>query len=318
MIKWLGDDVQVLQPKQASFGLRGHLWEQFTLPGQLPNGALLWSLANTGPLRVANQVLTLHDVSVLEHPEWFTSGFAAWYRFLLPRLAKRVHNIITVSEFSKGRILKMLGVREDKIVVIPNGVDHEVFHPRTRPDIDAAKRKFGLKGDYVISVGALQPRKNLKRLFEAWNQTMDKYPGIDLVVVGVEDQVFRNRGFVEVPPKVHLLGQVPDADLATLYSGAKACVQLSVYEGFNLPVVEAMACGTAVLAAKTTSTPEVVGDAGILFDPLSAHEIGEALHSVFADGDLAHNLSERGLVQAKKFSWQNAAKAALTTLNASQ
>lgn len=318
VIKRLGDDVHILQPQQISGGLRGHMWEQVALPQELPKDALLWSPANTGPLRVANQVLSLHDLSVLEHPEWFSPLFTAWYRFLLPRLVKRVYKIITVSEFSKRRIVEVLGVPAEKIVVIPNGVDHQVFYPRKHSEFDAAKAKFGLREDYVISVGSLQPRKNLGRLFEAWQQVSVRFPEIELVIVGMEDQVFRNRGYKELPPNVHLLANVPDAVLAALYSSARACVQPSLYEGFNLPVVEAMACGAPVVAANTSATPEVVGNAGLLFNPLSISEIMEALHMLLAQRELAKELSSRGFEQAKNYSWEKAAEATLAALKVSQ
>ncbi|KAA3648775.1 MAG: glycosyltransferase family 1 protein [Chloroflexi bacterium] len=318
MIKQLGDDAQVLQPQQPRNGIGGHIWEQVTLPQQLPKDAVLWSPANTGPLRVANQVLTLHDVSVLEHPEWFSPLFATWYRFLLPRLVSHVRKIITVSEFSKRRIAEILGVPAEKIVVIPNGVDHQVFYPRKHSEIDLAKAEYGLGGDYVISVGSLQPRKNLDRLFEAWQQVAVKFPSIELVVVGVEDQVFCNRGFKELPSNVRFLANVPDADLAALYSGARVCIQPSLYEGFNLPVLEAIACGAPVLAAKTTATPEMIGDAGISFDPLSAKEIGEALQTLLSQRELAKGLSIKGLEQAKNYSWEKATEATLEILKASR
>ena len=232
IVKQLHDKIQIVKPRVASSGIKGHLWEQITLPATISKDALLWSPANTGPLRVANQVLTLHDISVLEHPEWFNPSFSAWYRFLLPRLVKRVHMIITVSEFSKGRMVEVLGVSEEKVLVIPNGIDHELFYPRDFVETQAVKAKYNIEQDYVVSVGSLQPRKNLNRLFEAWQKVSARFPDIELVVVGVEGAVYRGRGYVAIPSNVRFLGRIPDSDLVALYSGAMACIQPSLYEGF--------------------------------------------------------------------------------------
>ena len=307
IVKQLNDKIQIAQPRSVSSGIKGHVWEQVVLPTSISKGALLWAPANTGPLHVANQVLTLHDVSVLEHPEWFNPSFSAWYRFLLPRLAKRVRKIITVSEFSKVRIVEVLGVSEEKVVVIPNGVDHELFYPRDVSEIREVKTKYGIKKDYAITVGSLQPRKNFSRLFAAWQQVSPKFPHIELLVVGVEAAVYRSRGYVNVPPNVRFLGRVPDSDLAMLYSGAFACVQPSLYEGFNLPVLEAMACGIPVLAANTTATTEIIGDAGLLCDPLSVEGMREAISLVLNDHELRTNLREKGLMQASQYCWEESA-----------
>ncbi len=161
-----GDRLAIVSPRAPAQGVRGHFWEQSILPRHL-NGGLLWSPCNTGPLTVRNQVVTIHDCSFHDCPNCFSSMFANWYRWLIPRLARRARRIITVSRFARGRLVEFTGVDEDRIVVIPNGVA-EQFSPVPLHFVAEVKRRLKLPERYVLSVGSVEPRKNLPRLLKAW------------------------------------------------------------------------------------------------------------------------------------------------------
>src|SRR6266498_238282 len=165
-------------------GLTGHAWEQFILPTKLNRHSNLWSPANTGPLMIHNQALTIHDLSPLEHPEWFRAGFTAWYRLFLPILAKRVRIIFTPSEYVKRKVLRRFGVM--KVIVTSEGVDAKIFHPNTQ------QNRYSLPQQYLLFVGSLEPRKNLRLLLKAWNEIKRDFTDVWLVIAGAAGRVFRD------------------------------------------------------------------------------------------------------------------------------
>jgi len=273
-------------------------------------GDLLWSPSNTGPLAVKNQVLTVHDLVPIDHPEFLNPRFAAWYRFLLPRLTHKVKHIISVSHFTKQRLVDAFGVPDEKITVIWNGVE-ERFSPKPENEILSAINKTEIPSrQYLFALGSLEPRKNLPRLLQAWQNIMPHIPGNLWLVIGGakgKSMVFDGVSFDPLPPRVYLTGHVPDDVLPLLYAGALASPYLSVYEGFGLPPLEAMACGTPVITGNATALPEVVGDAGILVDPFQVDEIARAMIRIITDHDLRIELRERGMQRAKMFNWSDAA-----------
>jgi len=308
----LGGRLELVEPSRGGHGIHGHLWEQVGLPCQLRN-SLLWSPCTTGPLGVSSQVVTIHDCAFRDRAECFTPRFAAWLGWLVPRLARRVKKILTVSHYSKQRIAEICRVPADKISVVHNGVD-ERFKPATAEEIRSAREHFKLPEAYVLCVGSLEPRKNLPRLLEAWKLASQQLisnqpPNQDipkLVLVGTTAAVFASAK-LDPPENVILTGYVPDEMLPAIYSGATAFVYPSLYEGFGLTVLEAMACGTPVICSSTTSLPEVAGDAAVLVDPNNTTDIGEAIHSLLADEQLRDSLRARGLLRAKEFTWDHAA-----------
>jgi len=294
----------------ARGGGLGHLWEQVALPRWLRKGELLWSPCGAGPLAVQNQVVTIHDVAHLEHPEWFNPWFARWYGFLIPRLVHRVRRIVTVSEFTKGRLVETTRVPPEKVVVIHNGVD-ACFQPRPSEEVARAREMLGIPTpNYVLSLGSLEPRKNLHRLLKAWGNIHHRLSNdVWLVLAGARGKslVFQNICFDKLPPRVYLTGYVPDEYLPALYSGALAFVYVSLYEGFGLPPLEAMACGTPVVTSNITSLPEVVGDAAILVDPYDVEDIACGIHKLIRDDTLREQLRHKGLEWVKQFNWDRTA-----------
>lgn len=309
----ISDHVDSVQPGKPLSGVKGHIWEQLVLPFQL-HGRLLWSPSNTGPIGIERQVVSIMDVSPLDHPEWSSSNFSQWYQFIIPRLVNRVRGVITISEFSRQRILNYCPQAESKIHVTPLAADSR-FKQQEAHLSALVSEKLGLPSPYyVVALGSLEPRKNLKMLLKAWNSIQAKLPDeIWLVLAGAKGKklVFGDQSFAHLPPRVHLTGHVHDDDLPALYSRAIASVYLSLYEGFGLPPLESMACGTPVLTSNTTSLPEVTGEAAMTVNPTDFDAVAEALVMLLSDTDLRNELRHKGLERAKLFSWE---KTALQTI----
>ena len=303
----LVDRVDRVSPAVPMAGIRGHVWEQVVLPLRL-QGRVLFSPSNTGPIAIRRQVVSLHDVVALDHPEWLNPRFSAWYRFLTPRLASRVAHVITISDFSKQRLLAHARVSEDRISVIHNGVDAR-FRPMDETELSVSLGRLSLPSRrYVLCVGSLEPRKNLSRLLLAWSRVINEIPeDVWLVVAGKRgtERVFaRSAGLASVPPRVHFTGHVADDVLPGLYAGALVFAYPSLYEGFGLPPLEAMASGVPVLTGNRASLPEVVGDAGVMVDPYDVDALGDGLKRLVEDGVMRDGLRIAGLARAKKFSWE--------------
>jgi len=295
--------VRVVRPSKPKSGLRGHLWEQFILPRRVGRDELLWSPGNSGPISSKHQVVTIHDLSPLEHPEWFSTDFFLWYRLMLPRLARTARHVLTVSEHSRASIIRRLGVAPERVTAVPNGVNLSMFREQ---DPERVRRKYELPERYVLFVGSIDPRKNLGRLLAAWEQ-MGEEVEAQLVIVGAKGTIFRR---VEMnPPErgVRRLGYVPDEDLPALYSGATFFVMPSLFEGFGLTVLEAMACGTPVVSSTGGALPEVADGAALQVDPTSVEELRAAMTRLLQDECLRSDLREKGLRRAREFSWQKAA-----------
>jgi glycosyltransferase involved in cell wall biosynthesis len=233
-------------------------------------------------------VVTVHDLAVLRHPETFNRWTRKYSRRVLPRVARAATRLIAVSEFTKRELLDLLDVPEEKVRVIPNAVG-----PPFAPDGEAAK------GDYVLAVSTLEPRKNLARLVEGYKRA--RLNGLPLLVAGAEGW-----GDVRVEGVgVRWLGEVRDEELARLYRGARCVAYVSLYEGFGLPVLEAMACGTPVVAAGGAALEELSGDAAVLVDPLDPDAIAAGLTEAL---DRRDELRARGLERARGFDWREVAR----------
>ena len=279
--------------------LSGHLWEQMELPIFLKkkDNPLLVNLLNTGPLFYKNQVLTVHDLAFLRYPHWFSRKFYYFYRFLIPKLSKISRKIITVSEFSKKEIVSLLGIPSSKIEVVYNAVSNKFKYDPHRE-----------KDDIILSVSSIDPRKNFIRLILAFKRL--NLPQYKLLIVGSENKIFSNseiRNLIKEVPNVEFTGYVSDDELVKLYQKAKLFVYPSLYEGFGLPPLEAMACGTPVIVSNTASLPEVCGDAAYYVNPYDEKDIARGLETVLKDERLQKELTQKGLERVRMFSWEKSA-----------
>ena len=309
MTRRFAEELDIVRPQRPLRGTEGHLWEQFYLP-TASRGRLLWSPNNTGPLAVARQVCTMHDIIPIDRPEWFSKQFSAWYQWLLPRLVHRVQHIIAVSEFTRQRLIDRLGVEPGKITVIWNGVDAQ-FVPQSAAAVAELRRELNIRSTrYLLATGSRDPRKNLTRLLETWQRLLPQLPDdVELVLMGREEspRVFSTAPAGQIPPRVRFAGYVKQEQLPALYSGAMALLYPSLYEGFGLPPLEAMACGTPVVTSAVTSIPEVVGNAAVLVDPENVESIAEGVLRVVESEDLRERLRAAGLDRVRGVTWDRAA-----------
>jgi glycosyltransferase involved in cell wall biosynthesis len=232
---------------------------------------------------------------------------------VLPALMQLARRVITVSEFSRARLLEWSKLPPDRIVAIPNGVGEQFLNMGCSSAHCGAER-FGIERPFVLTVGTLEPRKNLARLFEAWE--ILGLGEVDLVVVGSSEPAFRSSGFESIPKNVRLLGRVSDAELPRLIAAAELFVYPSLYEGFGLPPLEAMACGVPVVASNAEALVEVLGSAACYVDPLSPAAIAKGLEDLLSDTELRRELRERGLKHARCFTWDRCARRTAEVLSA--
>jgi glycosyltransferase involved in cell wall biosynthesis len=293
------DRYRVHQPPPALAHKAGHVWEQAVLPLSTRGARLIYCPANLAPVASRRCVVLIHDVAALRHPEWYGRVYAGYQRALLPLIARRARRVITVSEFSRGEIVDRLNVPPERVAVVPNGVD-ERFSPDA--DSQSARQRLGLEHPYVLAVGTRIARKNLRALAAA--ATALGTEGIELVTVGSERTYMRAESGVTL----RSLGYVPDELLPGLYAGARALVMPSLYEGFGLPCLEAMASGTPVVAADLAALPEVCGGAALLVDPLDEEAVAAAAVSAARDHELHARLRNAGLERARGFSWARSAE----------
>lgn len=291
---------RMIQPRRRMGRLRGTLWEQIVLPLQIKKGELLWSPANAGPWIVSHQIITLHDAAVFDGPEWFHPAFAAWTRISWGILSHRVKKIITVSRFSKRRLMECLQIPEEKICVVYNGVAPE-FQPQTAEKVEAVKKKHAIEKPYLLFVGTLEPRKNLKNLLKAWK--LLKPSKQSLLIVGRKNTgVFSNTAADATMIKIR------DEDLPAIYTGASACIVPSFYEGFGLTTLEAQACGTPLIASDIPVFREILGETAIYTDPQNPHHMAGVIQRVLEDKSLADDLRHKGLQNASRYTWDESAR----------
>ncbi len=272
----------------------------------------------TAPL-LANvpTVVTVHDVSFIEHPEYFTTSRRVQLHLTVGRTVRRAARILTVSEFSRDAILRAYDIAPERVRVVPNAANPE-FRVIGRDRAQAAVRgRLGFDEPFVLSVGDLQPRKNHIGLIEAFAKLLTECPRLKhhLVLAGKDTwfaprvvQAARASGFAS---RIHFTGFVSDEHLLELYNACDCFVFPSFYEGFGLPILEAMACGRAVACSNTSSMPEVADGAGLLFSPRRTEEITRALRDILIDPELRARMERLGLQRAAAFTWKSSARATL-------
>jgi glycosyltransferase involved in cell wall biosynthesis len=266
------------------------------------------------PLVRGRSVVTIHDCIHLRFPEYLpTRGALAYARAQMGSAARRSDRILTVSEASKRDILEFFDVAPEKIAVIPNAIDERFLTPPTDEALRMVAERYQLQGDFVLYVGNIKPHKNVERLVDAFQRVRQSgHDALRLVVIG--DEISTNAALRRLVHRYNLhkhvrfLGFLPDETLSAVYRLAAVFVFPSLYEGFGLPPLEAMACGTPVIASNVSSLPEVTGDAALLVDPRSADEIAAAIERVLADSSLRADLEARGLARARQFSWERSVR----------
>ncbi len=283
-------DYEVLKPRPRLVHRAGHAWEQLVLPARAANATALLCPANLAPLAHPRNVIVIHDAAALRHPEWYSPAYAAWQGRILPALARRALHVVTVSEFSRREL--------DRAPRAPGRLRRSpaASTPRYTPEADAtaARRELGLTKPYVLCVASQTARKNLQALTPLAQH-------VEVVVAGGHRPQFAREEGLDA---LRHLGAVPERLLPGLYAGAEAFALPSLYEGFGLPVLEAMACGTPVVASDLTALPETAGGAARLAPP---DEVAGAVRELLDDEAERERLRDAGLRRAKEFTWARTA-----------
>jgi len=264
-------------------------------------------------------VVTIHDLGYLYYPESHRLLDRLYLDLSTRYNARAATHLIADSSATKRDLVERYGTEPDKITVVYPGYDGTTFQPvRDEGTIEAVKAKYNIAGHYILFVGTLQPRKNLTRLIEAFSNIQHPTSNIQLVIAGKKGwlyhDIFRQVEKLGLGEGVVFTGYVPEGDLPALMSGARLFVFPSLYEGFGLPVLEAMACGVPVVCSNASSLPEVAGDAAVLVDPLDVEGMAAAMERVLGNNELRAELIERGFEQAGKFSWEKCARETLKVL----
>jgi len=262
------------------------------------------------PMRHVPSVLTVHDLIFHLFPQHH-KRLNYWYLSrTMPIFCDRADAIIAVSESSKNDLVRCYGVPGEKVTVV-----HEAAAPHFRPpstaQVELARLRYGLPERYVLHVGTIEPRKNLVRLVDAIQRVRARLPEIRLVVVGKRGWLYGDffQQVAGLPDDAVIVpGYVPDGDLPAVYGGATLCAVPSLYEGVGLPILEAMACGTPVACSRTSSLPEIGGDAPAYFEPTDTESIAAVMLSVLLDHQARQEMSELGIAQSARFSWARAAQ----------
>jgi glycosyltransferase involved in cell wall biosynthesis len=259
------------------------------------------------------KVVTIYDLTHKVYPKTMDPAQKRFMdrNFILSM--RRADKIATISEFSKGEIIKYFAVEPSKIIVIPCAVNTDSYFPiKDQETLAKNKKKYSVTGEYFLYLGTLEPRKNIGGLIDAYHLLKQKVPDAPRLLLGgkkgwLYEPIFKKVKTLDLEKEVVFLGYVPDEDVAPLMCGALAFVFPSLYEGFGMPPLEAMACGVPVLTSNCSSLPEVTGDAALLVNPLDTEEIAAGMEHLLIDKRLRGELSRKGLERVKQFTWERAA-----------
>jgi glycosyltransferase involved in cell wall biosynthesis len=263
-------------------------------------------------------VVSIHDLSFEHLPQTFKWRSRKQLRITVRRSAREAAQVIALSEYARDDIINTYGVERERVSVIPLAAAAHFRPVKDEQELQRVRQTYGIEGEYILSVGAIQPRKNLRRLVAAYASLRRARPEGNLpklVLVGkcawLYDETLRSIKDLEISNSVVLTGYVPETDLPALYSGALCFVYPSYFEGFGLPPLEAMQCGTPVIVGDQTSLPEVVGDAGVLVDPFDVNDIAAAIEKVIFDSEVRAQLRVKGRERAGLFDWRETARQTL-------
>jgi glycosyltransferase involved in cell wall biosynthesis len=307
-LRSLGPRFETICDRSGNYSIR----EQISIPMTLQRAHVhLFHAPHyvVSPLTTCPYVVTIHDCIHLRFPQYLPNRLApAYARTMMRVAARRARRVLTVSHASKQDILHYLGVAADKVEVIYNAIDTRLATPPTDEDMARVRDRFLLTSPFILYAGNIKPHKNVDRLIEAYSILRRRgVVGVKLLIIGDEISKYPNlRRLVhrfQLHPHVRFLGFVPEDTLAALYRLTSVFVFPSLYEGFGLPPLEAMAAGVPVITSNVSSLPEVVGDAAVLIDPMDAGAIADALARVLGDDDLRAQLIQRGHERARAFSW---------------
>jgi len=279
---------------------------------------VLFVPAHVVPLIHPRTVVTIHDLGYFHFPQAHPP-LARLYLDLSTRWNAHVAaHVIADSQTTKDDLVRYYAIAPGKITVAYPGRDENLRRVDDPSAIEAVKHRYDIVGDYLLYIGTLQPRKNLTRLVQAFSNLKSQISNLKMVIAGgkgwLYDDIFAEVTRLGLESQVLFPGRVAEEDKAALLSSAKALVFPSLYEGFGLPVVEAMQCGTPVICSNTSSLPEVAGDAALLIDPFDVGALAQAMARLFDDADLRRTLIERGYAQAQKFSWTACAACVVAAL----
>jgi glycosyltransferase involved in cell wall biosynthesis len=268
------------------------------------------------PLRHARGILTVHDLAFLMRPECADARLRAYLEEVVPRSVRRADFIIADSENTRNDLVVLLGVPPDSIAVVPGGVEERFARVRDADQLQRARRHLGVgNAPFILAIGVLEPRKNLNRLMDAFRALKERAAvpaDVKLVLAGGKgwlfDGIFQHHAASPVRDDILMPGFVPDEMLPAIYSAAQALAFPSLYEGFGLPILEAMACGTPVVASRASCLPEVAEGAALLIEPTNVDELSTALEMVFIDTQLRSRLIAQGRQRASEYTWRVAAE----------
>lgn len=290
-------------------GTSGHLWEQSILPLKL-GGAPLWSPSTSAPVLYRNQIVTIHDIGFIDAPQYFAPRFTAAYGFITRAVARRARHIVTVSDFSRSRLMAHFGSPDDGVTTIYPGVA-DAFTVQPAADVVPILARHGLSDvPYLIAFSGSDPRKNIVGVLAAWAALGKARGEAKLVLFGRASnaKVFGVTPRHPSPPGVVHVGPVADHELACLFTGSQGLVFPSFYEGFGLPVIEAAACGAPVLASTLASLPEIAPDGALLVDPANIAQIADAMSDLIEATPDPKARARTATAIRQRFSWDTAAR----------
>lgn len=293
-------DISQFNIVHYGFG-KSHFWEQCVFPFFFlgKKDYIVFSFTGLGSILISNKVMTIHDLSFLENPKWFSKGYYWWYKIMTPLAVRTSKHIITVSEFSKKEIVRFYPfMKAKKISVVYGATDQNVFQHLTQNPTS--------EKPFVLAVSSLDPRKNFMRLIEAFKDIKE----VSLYIVGSYNRVFTQQaGYTASQDNIRYVGRVSDNELVRLYNQATCFLFPSIYEGFGLPPIEAMNCGCPVLASDIPVLREVCGGAAIFFNPNDTKSIQNAIQQFLKlDEEERKRLQDFGYKNAQRFSWEKSAQ----------